>query len=66
LVTHTLAIEHHLKAEMDVYDFMGGDNRYKSNLGQKGPDVVAYALQRKTFPMMLEGAARGLKARLGK
>ncbi len=66
LVTHALAIEHHLKAGMDVYDFMGGDNRYKSNLGQKGPDVVAYALQRKTFPMILEGAARGLKARLGR
>jgi CelD/BcsL family acetyltransferase involved in cellulose biosynthesis len=64
LVTHTLAIEHHLKAGMDVYDFMGGDNRYKMNMGQPGPDVVAYALQRKTMPMMLESAARGLKARL--
>jgi len=66
LVTHALAIEHHLRAGMDVYDFMGGDNRYKSNLGQKGPNVVAYALQRKTLPMILEGVARRLKEKLGK
>lgn len=66
LVTHTLAIEHHLRAGMEAYDFMGGDNRYKMNMGQPGPDVVAYALQRKTLPMMIESAARGLKARLGK
>lgn len=66
LVTHTLAIEHHLRAGMDVYDFMGGDNRYKMNMGQAGPVVVAYALQRKTLPMLIEGAARGLKSKLGK
>lgn len=66
LVTHALAIEHHLQAGMEAYDFMGGENRYKSSMGQKGPDVVAYALQRKTLPMMLERAARELKAKLGK
>ncbi len=66
LVTHALAIEHHLKTGMDVYDFMGGENRYKSNLGQKGPGIVAYALQRKTLPMMIEGAARRVLTRLGK
>jgi len=66
LVTHTLAIEYHLRAGMNAYDFMGGDNRYKMNMGQPGPGVVAYALQRNTLPMMIEGAARGLKTRLGK
>jgi len=66
LVTHALAIEHHLQAGMDTYDFMGGDNRYKTNMGQQGPDIVAYALQRNTFPMMLERTARRLKATLGK
>ena len=65
LVTHALAIEHHLKAGMDVYDFMGGDNRYKFNLGQKGADTVSYALQRKTLPMLVESVARSLKAKLG-
>lgn len=58
LVTHALAVERHLKRGMDVYDFMGGTNRYKTNLGQPGPDVVAYALQRRTATMMLEGIAR--------
>ena len=66
LVTHALAIEHHLQAGMDVYDFMGGENRYKTNMGQAGPTIVAYALQRNTLPMILERAARGLKATLGK
>ena len=66
LVTHALAIEHHLKAGKVTYDFMGGENRYKTNMGQKGPDIVAYALQRNTLPMMLERAARGVKAKLGK
>ena len=63
LVTHALAIERHLERGMDAYDFMGGTNRYKTNLGQPGPDVVAYALQRKTPMMMLEGAARKLLRR---
>jgi len=66
LVTHALAIEHHLQAGMDDYDFMGGENRYKMNMGQQGPDIVAYALQRNTFPMMLERVARGAKAALGR
>ena len=66
LVTHALAIEHHLRAGMDAYDFMGGENRYKTSMGQKGPDIVAYALQRNTLPMMLERAARGLRTALGK
>jgi CelD/BcsL family acetyltransferase involved in cellulose biosynthesis len=64
LVTHTLAIEHHLKNGMLSYDFMGGDNRYKTSMGQPGPDIVSYALQRRTMPMILEGGLRGLKARL--
>ncbi len=66
LVTHALAIEYHLRAGMDIYDFMGGDNRYKMNMGQAGSAVVAYALQRKTLPMMIESVARGLKSKLGK
>ena len=66
LVTHALAIERHLQAGMDAYDFMGGENRYKTSMGQKGPNIVAYALQRNTLPMMLERAARGLKSTLGR
>jgi len=66
LVTHALAIEYHLKNGMKSYDFMGGDNRYKTSMGQPGPDIVSYALQRRTLPMVMEGGLRGLKARLGR
>lgn len=62
LVTHALAIERHLKRGMDVYDFMGGTNRYKTNMGQPGPEIVSYALQRRTPAMMLEAVARRAKA----
>lgn len=65
LVTHALAVERHLKAGAAVYDFMGGTNRYKTSLGQPGPDIIALALQKKTPVLLLESAARGLKRRLG-
>lgn len=61
LVTHALAIQRHLRAGMDAYDFMGGDNRYKKNLGQPGPEIVSIALQRPRAKLKLESAARNLK-----
>jgi len=64
LVTHALAIEHHLKRGANVYDFMGGTNRYKTSLGQPGPDILAVALQRKTPLLMIENLARKLKSRI--
>jgi len=64
LVTHALAVERHLRAGADAYDFMGGTNRYKTSLGQPGPDMMAVALQRRVPVLMLETAARRVKARL--
>lgn len=64
LVTHALAIERHLKAGRDVYDFMGGTNRYKSSLGSVGPNIVSIALQRPCAKLWLEHTARRLKGRL--
>ena len=66
LVTHALAVERHLRAGADVYDFMGGDNRYKASLGQPGPGMQALALQRRTPALLLENAARAMKARLAR
>ena len=66
LVTHALAIEHHLRQGAGIYDFMGGTNRYKTSLGQPGPDILAIALQRKTPVLMVENIARQLKTRLGR
>ena len=64
LVSHALAIGHHLKGDAEVYDFMGGTNRYKTSLGQSGPDISAIALQRRTPALVLENMARSLRARL--
>ncbi len=64
LVTHALAVERHLKARRKIYDFMGGTNRYKTSLGQAGPDIVSLAVQRRVPKLALEGLARELKGRL--
>ncbi len=62
LVSHTLAIERHLGAGAHVYDFMAGDQRYKSNLGTPGPEIIALALQRATPMLVAERALRALKS----
>jgi len=64
LVTHALAIERHLQGDATVYDFMGGTNRYKTSLGQPGPDILAVSLQRRVPVLMFEDFAQRVKARL--
>ena len=44
-----------------VYDFMAGENRYKSNLGSPGPDMHYVVLQRPTLPIRLEIALRSMR-----
>jgi len=66
LVTHALAVERHLHGDATTYDFMGGANRYKTSLGQPGPDMVSVALQRRVPVLMLEDIARKVKNRLGR
>ena len=58
LVSHTLCIERHLARGMDVYDFMAGDNRYKTSLGQPGPKMIAVAIERPTALLQLESRLR--------
>lgn len=64
LVAHALAIASHLQAGRDLYDFLAGDDRYKTNLGEPGPRFVSFAVQRATPGLRLEGALRRLKHRL--
>jgi len=64
LVTHALAVERHLRDGAAVYDFMGGTNRYKTSLGQPGPDILAVSLRRRVPVLLLEDLARGVKERL--
>ncbi len=64
LVSHALCIERHVQAGMDVYDFMGGDNRYKTELGQPGPRIVSIAVQRPNLLLAAERPLRRLKQAL--
>lgn len=48
LVCHALAIERHAQMGDSIYDFMAGETRYKSNLGQPGPVFAYLLLQRPT------------------
>ncbi|MEM8948127.1 MAG: GNAT family N-acetyltransferase [Pseudomonadota bacterium] len=61
LVCHTLCIERHLALGMDAYDFMGGDQRYKLELGQPGPDIIHLAIQRPNWMLAAERPLRRLK-----
>lgn len=61
LVSHALCIERHLARGMDVYDFMAGDNRYKTSLGQPGPRMIGVVLEWPRPMLQLESWLRKLK-----
>ncbi|MGI9420817.1 MAG: GNAT family N-acetyltransferase [Geminicoccaceae bacterium] len=61
LVCHSLAIERHRDGGMNVYDFMGGDQRYKLELGQAGPAIVHLAIQLPNWMLAAERPLRRLK-----
>jgi CelD/BcsL family acetyltransferase involved in cellulose biosynthesis len=63
LVSHTLCIERHLARGMEVYDFMAGDNRYKTSLGQPGPKMISVLIERPTPRVRLEYFLRRLRDR---
>ncbi len=64
LVCHSLCIERHLAAGMDVYDFMGGEQRYKTELGKPGPQLISLAVQRPNLLLAAERPLRQLKQAL--
>jgi CelD/BcsL family acetyltransferase involved in cellulose biosynthesis len=64
LVTHARCIEDHLAHGAEVYDFMGGAERYKLNLGRPGPDIVGLVVERPRPQLRLEAALRRAKHRL--
>lgn len=63
LVSHCLCIEMHENEGDGIYDFMAGDNRYKSNLGLPGPEMHYVVLQRPTPAIRLENGLRALRDR---
>jgi CelD/BcsL family acetyltransferase involved in cellulose biosynthesis len=64
LVSHCLCIDQHRDAGSTVYDFMAGDARYKSSLGEPGPDMLYLLAERPTWPLQLESILHGMKRRL--
>ncbi|SFR58881.1 Acetyltransferase involved in cellulose biosynthesis, CelD/BcsL family [Marinobacter daqiaonensis] len=61
LLGHSLCIEDYRHHGFHYYDFMGGDERYKSNLGRFHRQLVQVALQRPRFKLRLENALREAK-----
>jgi CelD/BcsL family acetyltransferase involved in cellulose biosynthesis len=61
LVSHALCIERHLARGMEVYDFMAGENRYKTSLGQPGPKMISVLIERPTPRVRLEYLLRRVR-----
>jgi hypothetical protein len=64
LVSHYLAIEHHLKGNAGVYDLLAGDMQYKSSLAMTTPPMYWADLQQPRFKLRLEDMLRAVKNRL--
>ncbi|EMP55587.1 hypothetical protein MSNKSG1_06938 [Marinobacter santoriniensis NKSG1] len=63
LLGHSLCIEDYRHHGFHYYDFMGGDERYKANLGTLHRNLVQIALQRDRFKLKLEDVARRARNR---
>ena len=64
LVSFYLYIEEKLKTGEEVLDFLAGDHRYKTSLGQPGPNIYWFRVQERRPQLMLENALRWVKHRL--
>ncbi|WP_152206333.1 GNAT family N-acetyltransferase [Marinobacter changyiensis] len=61
LLGHSLAVEDYMDRGFDYYDFMGGEERYKSQLGVRHKHLVQIGLQRNRWKLRAERAVRLLK-----
>jgi CelD/BcsL family acetyltransferase involved in cellulose biosynthesis len=63
LTGHSLCIEDYRHRGFHYYDFMGGAERYKENLGVAHSQLVQISLQRNRFKLKLEDVARRARNR---
>ncbi|MEZ5846428.1 MAG: GNAT family N-acetyltransferase [Geminicoccaceae bacterium] len=63
IVSHVLAIGHHLERGAAIYDFLAGEQRYKASLARPGPDLRSLVLWRPRPALLAEQALRRLKDR---
>ncbi len=61
LLGHALCIQHYIENNIDYYDFMGGDERYKKSLATKKTQLYKLALQKPLNKFWLEHNARNIK-----
>ena len=64
LLGHSLCIEDYRHHGFHYYDFMGGDERYKTQLGSLHKQLVQVSLQRGRFKLKLEDVMRKARNRL--
>ena len=64
LLGHSLCIEDYRHHGFHYYDFMGGDERYKAQLGRCHSELVQVSLQRPRFKLQVESAMRLARNRL--
>lgn len=64
LVSHTLCIGRHLDEGAQCYDFLAGDARYKASLGEIGPTMTYWRIERPTPLLRVEKALLRLIGRL--
>ena len=63
LLGHSLCIQDYIDRGFNYYDFMGGQDRYKSQLAEPHQHLVKIALQRDRWKLKAERTARALKHR---
>lgn len=64
LVSFYLYLQKKLKDGGQIFDFLAGDHRYKTSLGQPGPNMYWLRVQERRPQLLLESALRGVKQRL--
>ncbi len=61
LLSHSLCIQYYIDKGYSVYDFLGGDARYKKSLSNTQYHLMVLSLQRKTLKIFVERSARKVK-----
>lgn len=66
LVSFYLYIQQKLNNDAETLDFLAGDHRYKTSLGQPGPSMYWFRVQERRPQLMIEDGLRSLKQRIKK
>ena len=61
LCGHALSIQYYLDSGLRYYDFMGGNERYKANLGEQHDELFQVAFRKKRAKFKIESFLRRVK-----